>query len=394
MTTADEDERPPSNTLLIERLASKTGFDRASERLFGTEDYASYLLVVAVYIVDIPVLNGLDIILGVSDVFPLFANPALLAGLPGLLVVLYGARRIRSGFEEVVADLPGPATVAPRFRSDDEPGLVERILRRLMGLRRDGEWALEQLRSPRVTVGLVVFLWLLYIVFSISNPDAPEEMYTKNLPLFATIKAVLVIPFYLVVGADFLSAYVGVLVALPLKIRGMDLIDFRDPIGYGNLKPVGDLIGSTTRLSLYGFALYVIFAVGGTAVGDPAYTPYVGVVVTTVIAGGVALLVALFFLPVILLHGHMKDAKHRKISEISRQVREMGPDEEMFPETDIPEDATAASEYTHLFIHLTKVENTREYPIDISHIQELLLAGAVPFVAHVSSSIIFAYLGH
>lgn len=380
--------------LFTERIASVSRFDRLSRRLLGTDAYAPYLLIVAVYLFDVPFLHLVEVVLGRPQPFAPVANPALAVMLPGLLFVLYAARDLRDRFESVIDDLPEAGPTPTEGEERRGSARVWHAVLHLTATRRDGEYAPRELTSPRTAVGLLLLIWGLYVAFNLANPDAPEEMYRNTFFAIATLKAFVTIPFILVVGVDFLRAYVGAILVLPLEIRERGIIDFRDPIGYGHLKPVGDLIGRASVLSLVGFAFYVVFTAGGVAVGDPAYFPVVGPVLSIVIAGGVAVLVALFFFPVVLLHGHMRDAKHRKITEISEQVRASGPDGEMFPETAIPHDPDVARQYSQLFIHLRKVENTREYPIDVTHVQELVLAGLVPILADVSLGVLFEYLGH
>lgn len=396
MSAATHGQEGSTNRLWVERIATWLGIDRVTD----SPRLSPYLFILGVYLLDIPVLSTIGYLTNPTHPLVFTNNPVGSLGLPiGLVFGVWATRRLRRAYGRAVDGLTGPSSLPDQYRRRLSP-IGTAITG--FGTTRDPDEPtaayVEELVSDRFKLLILVGMWLLYGAHLYLNPTSPEAVYDVAGPVIATIKVWAIIPLgYFVLAVDFIGTYAGVILLLPLKIREIGLMDFRDPLGYGQLKPVGDLIRSATIFYFIGLSVYAIWITSGELLGATAAVS-VSTVITTVIVGGSVLGVVLFFLPIISLHGYMKSAKHEKIQEIAAEIRESGPtdDPEIFPETKLPEDADQGIEYTQLFIDMTVVENTREYPIDVSHLQEILLAAVIPYIAHITTTVIIELLpgGH
>lgn len=381
------------NELWIERVARALRFDRVGAVLLGRPGAAPYLLFLAIYIVDVPILSTVQY-LG-WGYHPYLVNPSVIAAPVLLLYAIWASRRMRNAHDDAIDD------VLPDDPADERGGDLSRLDRALLwvgtGSTRPRDPAtLRSLAAPRVKlIGLLV-AWALYASWILFNPDVLPLIIEHEGPVIGRIKFFLLVPLaYLPIATEFVVTYLAIILFLPVKIRATGFIDFEDPLGFGGLRPVGDLTRLATTHYLLGVAGYVAGIGLGQVVGRAEYVADVGPVAPAVLGTAIVLGVTLFFFPIVALHGHMKHAKHAKISQIADQVQTHGPDgdESMFPETTLPESVEEGNEYVHLFIKMRKVENTREYPVDVSHIQELILAAIVPYVAHVTVTFLLSATG-
>lgn len=388
-----DDGEPTSNRLWIERMAGALGFDALSDRLFGRRDLGAYLLFGLAFFVDVPVLSTIQYVQ--RGFHPYLVNPSTIIVPFGLAFGIWGARRLRDRYEATVAEI---LTEGHPEAFGQAPGP---IVRTLLWFSTDGSpdrpTSLLELVSDRLRILGLLVGWGYHVSWLVFNPDAMQYVFEMEGPIIGPIKYFGIIALvYYVIGVDFAAVYVGILLVAPLKLRRTGLIDFQDPLGYGRLKPLGDLIKSGTLYYFLAVGVWVVFT--GLSnyfarTGSPI--PAVAMVSTLGIAILIVFGVVLFVLPILVVHGHMKHAKHQKIQQLAHEVERRGPegDEMMFPETKIPESVDEGHDYIQYFIKLTKVENTREYPIDVSHLQELVLAALVPYVAHVTVTFLLSYSG-
>lgn len=382
------------NRLWIERVARALRFDELAARVFDRPDLAPFLLLGTVLMFDFGVLSSLQYLL--RGFHPFLVNPFAVVIPAGVLFGAWAARRLRDGYEAAVAEiLEGdgteqiPTPLARRWRA----------VLRLDGTRvtdTNANAVLRELVSDRLRVALLLLGWTYHASWVLFNPDAQEFIFQVHGPVIGPVKMFLLIPLvYYVVAVDFAATYLGILVLAPLKLRETGFIDLQDPLGYGKLKPLGNLVKSATLyyfaaisayVALLGFSDYIA-RTGGSF-------PRVEVVNTFGVGVGITFGVVLFVLPIIVIHGHMKHAKHEKIRRLAEEVADGGPDDDgmMFPDTSVPDNIDDGHDYIQYFIKIRKVENTHEYPIDVSHLQEIALAALVPYIAHVTVTFLLTHL--
>lgn len=390
--TADDDVR---NELWIERAAEFVGLEALARERLDRPWLAPYLLFGFVYLVDYGLLAALQY--RGQGFHPFLANPSIVLLPVGMAFAIWAARRLRDAYEDTVEGL---IENGGDERFGRPPGPLARSVLRLDGTRTVGGvegTTLRKLVSDRLKVVLLLLGWGFHASWIVFTPDALAFIFDVQGPVGA-IRFFGTIPFvYYVIVVDFAAVYVGILLLLPYKVRTIGIINFQDPLAYGHLKPIGDLTKAGTKLYLFAVAAYVLFT-GFSAyfAGADASLPGPVPVGLLGVSAAIVVGVALFVHPVIVVHGHMKNAKHEKIQELAREVEASGPreDEMMFPETSVPETPDDGHEYVQYFIKMTRVENTHEYPIDVSHLQELVLAALVPFVAHVTVTVLFSYVGN
>lgn len=383
----DDEPGGGANRLWIERAATRLGLDRVAG-----PTRAPYLLLGSVYFVDVPILSSIRYVQ--TGFHPYLVNPASASVIVLAIFALWSSRRLRDAFEETVAALPpGPeASTAQQDSMNDDRPPRSTLSRALLRFGRPSEGTgererLEPLVDPRLTTLALGTAWILYVAWITTNPTIQRLILVHEGPLIGGIKYGLLLPgVYLPLGAEFFVTYFGIIVLLPLEIRDAGLVNFQDPHGFGGLRPVGDLIRSASTYYLFGLGGYVAGIGLGFLLGEAGYVPSVGVVTTGFIVAGIFLGVLLFVYPVLVLHDHMKGAKHEKIQAIAAEVEQHGPpdDQNMFPETKVPTSLEEGNEYVHLYIKLRRVENMREYPIDTTHLQDLVLAVIFPLVAQLT----------
>lgn len=384
-----------ANRLWSERAAARLGFDRLGAAL-GRPGLAPYLLLAAVYALDVPVLSTVRYLQ--TGYHPYLVNPAAVMVPILAAYAIWSSRRLRDRFEAVIDDLlPDEAPLPTVSRELPRRPWFDRAIRRLGTP--DGVDEREQLATliaPSLKRLLLVVAWGLYVAWILRSPTVQQLILESEGPVIGGIKYGLLLPFvYLPLAVEFVTTYLGTIVILPVQIRAIGLIDFQDPLGFGGLRPVGDLVRRATTHYLLGLGGYVAGIGIGHLLGRAGYVPQTGLLTTAFIGAATVLGVALFVFPVVVLHGHMKAAKHDRIHAIATEVERRGPEEDsnMFPDTSLPDSPADGSEYLHLYVKLRKVENTREFPIDVSHLQELVLAALVPYLAHVTVTFLLSYTG-
>lgn len=380
------------NQLWIEWMARQFKFDRLGDRLFGRPTLAPYLFFGAVVVLSAGVLSTFQYLQW--GYHPYLVNPSAVLSPLGVFFGIWASRRMRQAYEDAVAALieadgveqfQAPLGLGGRvvlwFGADSDSDDLEAILRSIV--------------SNRLKAVLLLAGWGFHASWILFNPEVQTFIFETSGTIIGPIKHLVVTPLVIyVVGVDFMGVYVGAILLVPLKLRSTGLINFQDPLGFGQLKPVGHLIKSGTLYYFAGAGAYVLFK-GLTVFFARQGAPIPGT--TTVATYGITLIlvvgVVLFVLPILITHGHMKQAKHRKIQQLAADVQRHGPegDEMMFPETQVPDTIEEGQEYLHYFIKMTKVENTREYPVDISHLQEFVLAALVPYIAHVTVTFLLSY---
>lgn len=384
-----------TNQLWIERVSTALRFDELGSALFDRSGLGPYLFILVIMFVDIPILSTLRYL--ETGYHPFLANPGVILIPIGLLYGIWGARRLRNQFEEAVEESVIKDGVTDRFPKT--LSVPWRWLLRLGTHHGDTEVGREQLEeiiSLRFKVLLLLVGWGIHLSWILLNPNALPLIIDVEGPVIGPIKFFFIIPlFYYPIGVEFIATYIGIIILLPLKIRSTGLINFQDPLDFGGLQPIGDLIQSATLYYFLGATAYILLSALPTLVGKAPVDPVIGIVTTTIIFGSIILGISLFFFPIFIIHKHMKTSKHQKLRIIAREVEEYGGDDDtmMFPETPAPNSADDAHFYTHHFIKIMKVKDTREFPIDVSHIREIIIAAFIPYIAHVTVTFLLGFAG-
>jgi len=298
--------------------------------------------------------------------------------LPGWLLVVWIILRLRRLYESTIQNLPEQSDPDISAIETDRQTWTDDLLAWL-GVSKtaaDKEHAnLESMYSRRLTVAILLAGWLFHFSWWVFDPAAGQTVTQIAGREVALAKFFGVYPiFYYPIGAEFVSLYIGIHALTPFKIRRARLIDFTDPHGFGGLQSVGNLLKHSTIsyfLLLSLFASFLTLA-RGTGVTNPFNLSF--------IVGGSVFGIALFYAPVYWLHVHMSTAKNEKIDAIAREIRTAGTDDRMFPNTQADSTSTVL-EYTHDHIRLTRVENTKEFPTNLSMIQKVMFSLVLPYFA-------------
>lgn len=370
-------------SLWVERLASLLRLDTLADRLHIAPTWGPYLFVILVYIIDLPLLGTIGYLQHPGTPHGLLNNPlGSLMVVVGLLYGVWATRRLHIAYHKTVQELPDPASLPQRYHHP-LPAPATHLLTAATDTTDGPDSMLQSMVTGRFKLGLYGLAIVLYLTHLAVNPTSPEATYRLNGPLIASIKVWVIVPIlYMAVVVDFAATYLATTILLPLKVRHLGLLDFRDPLGYGHLRPIGTLLRTTTTHYFIGLTLYAIWVTSGVLTNAP-YAVEIESVITTAIAGGTLLGILLFLLPVVLLHTYITTAKTQKLEAIASQIRAQGPadDPHSFPETRPPTDPDHGHAYTQLYIDKTTVENTHDYPIDITHLQEIAITAVLPALA-------------
>lgn len=381
------------NLLWIERMATFLRFDVLASKLFNSPDYAAYLFFAVVYFFDVPVLSTIRFLQ--TGYHPFLTNPSMIIVSIGFAFGIWAATRLRDSYERAIWELLARKGIE---RIEQSPGRLGQFLFWLDSIwKEDAESnkGLHVLVSDRLKLLLLAIGWTFHASWVFFNPGAQEFILGVEGPIIGSIKFFGLLPFvYYVIAVDFAAVYVGILLLLPQKIRATGIISFQDPLGYGFLKPFGELIKSASWYYFLGLAAYIVLtgvstyhARTGAPVPEAQLVNTIGISLAVVFGG------VFFALPVLVIHGHMKHAKHEKIRRLAREVEQCGPvgEEMMFPGKAVTDSRDQSLTYLHYFIKISTVENTHEYPIDVSHLQQIVIAASVPFIARVMVMLLRGY---
>ena len=377
MTRAGDDVGPFQGLWLVE-VAERLGFESLAERL-GYPGQGAVFLVLALVVFDR--LAYLQ-----TGRIEATVNPIILIMVPVWPLAIWGTLRLRRKADSIVESLPD---AHPLVASDREPDLDRRFLTALgvrldAGSGTDGPPRFLTARLQATVVAIAIsYHFLSLAVFGV------EWGFTTTYwgPAVIAIRYSVMMPIFYFLGGQIASVLVAIHVVLPLWLGESGRIDFADPHGYGGLRPVGNLLKVSTLYYLVAVALVAVSYVPNAGISETNLYPDVTILLGTVLG------VVLFFAPAYWLHRHMRAAKAARIEAIAEDIRNGGPDDDygMFPETRA-ESPDAVGEYTHGYIRLSQVRSMHEYPIDVSMVQEFLFVLLLPYLADVSSLVVFEYL--
>lgn len=384
----------PRNKLWIERIARRIGAETAANRLFDRPDLAPYLLIGTVILLDFVLLTTLQVLLPYA-LAPRLLNPAAVLVPAGLLFAIWASRQLRDDYEAAIEKLLDEDGTEQFQQPLSRPWKAVLRADSTRVTDTNASAVIRELVSDRLKAALLLLGWAYHASWMLFTPETQTFIFDVNGPIVGFIRYFVIVPLiYYVVALDFGSIYLGVLLVAPVKLRATGYIDLQDPLGFGRLKPLGDLIKFATLYYFLAIAAYILLlGLTDISAGTGAPIPESGSVELVGVGLAITFGIALFVLPILIIHGHMKHAKHQKIRQLADNVQDGGPsgDKMMFPDTTVPDSVDDGHDYIQYFIKITNVENTHEYPIDVSHIQEIALAAVVPYIAHVTVTFLLTY---
>lgn len=372
-TSSGADNSLAADPLWIERAARRLGFVRIAGVL-GHDGLAPYLFVGSVVAFDVVALSAVGFLQ--TGRFLALENPGSWVLAPGWLLAVWITLRLKRRYETALARLPARSDPDVSPTGSDERTWYDGALSWLGVPENPASKAdanLESMYSERLAVLVVLTGWCFHLAWWTLDPGAGEMVTEIAGRPVALAKFFGVYPLvYYPIGAEFVSLYVGIHVLTPFKIRRARLVDFTDPHGFAGLQPIGSLLKTSAVSYFLLLALFAVFLTAAEGTGATSAFPLAFLVTGTVVG------IALFYAPVYWLHVHMASSRNEKIDAVAREVQHAGTDDEMFPNTH-PESDAEIREYTHDYIRLTRIENTKDFPIDLSMLQEVLFAIVLPY---------------
>lgn len=333
-------------TLLTERVAGWFGLDRIAAAL-GRPDAGAYLFPWLAAAIDFGLLSGISwVVVGRET----YASPILLAIPVGLSVAVFLARWVRAQYRAAVESL-----------SDDR--LDDSLL---------------TLPTGRLRQGLFVVFYLGYLAQLLSHPAEVAGFVDIHGATVAWTKYLVMSPFYFVVYADVAALLAAAMLRFPWRVyQARPKLDFSDVHGFAGLY-------ETSRLLQAGAVVYFLGTAGWTAFlyapqsaeTIPEVSPVEQLVFPLLWVVGVLLYLG----PVMLLHRYLVAEKEAKIEEIDDQLREFDPDGERKGLPYLSPRREDIPLVQQKYLELQQVRGQRDYPANVSIVEELALAAFVPIV--------------
>lgn len=333
-------------TLLTERVAARLGLDRLAAAL-GYPDAGAYLFPWLAAFIDFGLLSGISwVVVGRET----YGSPILLAIPVGLSAAVFLARWVRTRYRDAVDSLDGE-------RFDD---------------------SLLTLPTGRLRIGLFVAFYVGNQLQLLSHPAEVAGFVAIHGVVIAWTKYLVLSLFYFVIYADVAALLAASMIVLPWRIyQTRPELDFSDVHGFAGLYETSRLLQSGAVVYFLGVAAWTAFLYAPqSAETIPEVSPLEQLLFPLLWGGGVVLYLG----PVMLLHRHLVAEKEAKIEEIDDQLRELDPDGER---KGIPylsprrEDIPLVQQK---YLELQQVRSQRDYPANVSIVEELVLAALVPIV--------------
>lgn len=390
------------NDLFYEQIASTLWYEDPRSK------WGPYTVYLTLLFIDIGVLSTIQYIR--FGYHPWVTNPGLVAGIPAFLIGILAMRKMRDQYVDVVEDLLAQRNkwIAGAMNFSSSTGLVNSLIWRwdqlLIDLAiEDGtddvEPGFRTVASPRVKLTVYLFMLIVYGSWLFLIEGHLEFVIQTEGPIIGSIKFFLLLPFgYIPAVAEFVAIVISINALLPTKIRSNGAIYFHDPLNQAGLRRIGSLIKKSSTYYMGGVLLYVVSRITSdifvlqTGVGVTT-----GPVLTMMIGLASVLGLVIFFLPMYTIHRFVEAEKEQKLEDLMEKVeQECGKSDAVFP--DVSEDLATDSEreivgeYLQQFMNIRKVEKTKTYPTDVSHVVEFLFIVLLPFTAHVFSTVVFEFL--
>lgn len=340
------------DTLLVEVIANRAGFDRLSNALFGSPSYATYLFVVV----------GLGIEYGLFDVYNYFVSgkssfltsPNSLAIPAMTLLGVVGLRYIRDGYADAVVGLG-----VEDDRTEMDPSDFESLV------------------SFRVRLGAYLAALGCYYAFITLVLGIPQlvEISGIGLVLYAQLVSfpLIIVP----VLTELAVSYVAVHVVIPRRLRKADLgLFFYDPRNLGGFEPVGELLKRSYYIYTAVLLLWFVQTHAPVLLASvldspyPAPGPIYQVALTAVWLVGVVTIAYSMFR----IHALMKSKREDRLRTIEEELKRTVED---------PYDATSTNivdheRYENAQKSLEQVKQTKTYPTTFTMWSQIFLSVLLP----------------
>ena len=363
--------------LWMRRLSRRLRTDRLAEVLFGSPKHGPGLLAVLIVLLDGPILSAV----GYTE-----TGSVLLAENPGewVLVVawpviVWMTLRLERTYHDAIRDLPpsGDEDVENHAATGRFADFLERL-----GVPKDAtgpeDVNFHRVVPDSVKYGVLALGLTFHFAWWLFDPGAGEVVTAIAGPAVAAIKFYGIYPLlYYPLGVEFAAVFFGITVLLPFKLRRAGVLDFTDPSGFLGLEPAGQLYRSAAVTYFLLLTLFAAFTTVARGTNPDKAFPLALIIAGTVVG------VILFYAPIYWTHVHMRAAKDAKIDAIAQRIRDYDPNGEMLPNVE-PQDNADVDEYNHRYIQLTRVENAKEFPVDLSILQEVMFALVLPYFTSIA----------
>ena len=363
--------------LWIEQAANRFGFEWISNRLLGRSGGGPYILITTVVLVHLPLLSVVGYLQ--TGRLSLAENPGEVFQIPAWIAIIWILLKTKRTYEETIKKLPKGGD-DPDISDLSANSMLEERLLTFLGVPKNPvdkfNTGLETVAPTKLKYGIVFLGLAAYTSQLILNPDGLLGPVIKLTgPLVVGIRFFVIIPFVLYpIGAELLTTIIGVLVLLPFKIRRANLVNFGDPHGYAGLKDAGELFKSVVVSYFILLTLYTTFET--VAVGTSPTELFSSVLIII----GLCLGVVFFFAPVFWIKSYLSVVKEKKIDALAEATRQVGSTDQIFPHAE-PSSVEDAGWYTYNHIRMQQVDATREFPVDLSMLNELLFALVLPYLS-------------
>lgn len=410
-TEPDSQENHPSGAHDNERRQNDLFYEKVASALWYEDprsNWGPYTVYLVLLFIDIGVLSTIQYIR--FGYHPWLTNPGLVTGIPAFLLGILAMRKMRDQYEETVDDLLAQRDkwIAGEKDFSSGTGLVNWLIWRwdqlLVDWTSDNETddiepRFRTLASPRVKLFVYLVMLIVYGSWLFLIEGHLEFVLQTEGSIIGPIKFFLLLPFgYIPVVAEFVAIVIGINALLPTKIRSNGAIFFHDPLNHAGLRRIGSLITRSSTYYMGGVLLYVLSRITidifvlQTGVGVTT-----GPVLTIMIGLASVLGLVIFFLPMYTIHRFIGVKKEQKLDDLTEKLEEeCGESDAIFPDVNEvltnDSDRDIAGEYLQQFMNIQKIEKTKTYPTDVSHVIEFLFIVLIPFIAHVFSTVVFEFL--
>lgn len=331
--------------LLTERAAGTLGLDRIAAAA-GYPRAGAYLFPWLAAFVDFGLLSGASYLLVGRESY---GSPLVLAVPVGLTVAVLLARWVRGRYRDAVENLPGDALDAD---------------------------SLLALPAGRLRLGLYVAFYAGNLVQLLSNPAEVQGFVAIHGAEVAWTKYIVASLLYYVVFADVAALLVAAMLALPWRIyRARPTLDFSDVRGFAGLYEASRLLQAGGTVYFLGVAAWTAFLYAPqSAESIPEVSPVEQLVFPLLWLGGVLLYLG----PVLLLHRYMAAEKQATIDEIDSELRKLDPEGEQQGLPYLSPRREDIPLVQQKYLELEQVRAAREYPANVTIVEELVMAALVP----------------
>lgn len=343
------------DTLLIEIIAKKAGFDRLAAWLLGTPAYGVYLFVGV----------GLFIEYGIFDIYNYFVTgkssfittPNSLA-IPAMTILgVIGLRYIHDEYANAVVGLG---------IEEDDIGIDQSVQNEFKGL-----------VSFRVRLGAYLVALVCNFAVAVFVLGIPEliEISGIGLVLYAQLVTfpLIVVP----VLTELAISYVAVHILVPRRVEKADIgLFFYDPRNLGGFEPVGELLKRsyyiyTGILLLWFLQTHAPVLLSGIIDSPyPPPDPILQVALTAIWFIGVVTIAYSMFR----VHTLMKSKKEERIRTLEEEIKNIVED----PYDATPMNITDHERYEDAQLNLEQVKQTKTYPTTFTMWSQIFLSVLLP----------------